>query len=117
MALEGTISPRNIDTTNYEVLEILPRGNLPKKGEKFSAWPWGIEFAHLCNYGPIVMNGELIDWIKQGKLKVLSALLLFFLVGCQVPATSTTVPKATGTFNEPGFSQMCKDNPNVGTCQ
>ena len=62
----GTLSPRNVDTVSYRVVQIIDKLPLGV-GETFSAWAQGEVFACVSGLGlGIIKNGEIEDWEAAG---------------------------------------------------
>lgn len=64
----GPFTTRNVDTVEYLVLKPL-RDGLPKVGERFLFWPWGMHFGWIVNLGPVAKIGEIADWVANGSIK------------------------------------------------
>ena len=66
----GIISPRNIDTRRYRVVQPLPNEHMPKVGEILETWPQGERFAFVTGAGlGRCTNGDIAEWLESGLLE------------------------------------------------
>lgn len=63
----GTLSPRNVDTVTYKVLQELPIAGIAPVGGRFTSWPQGMVFACVSGVGlGPVTNGDILVWVESG---------------------------------------------------
>lgn len=66
----GTLSPRNVDTVTYKVLQELPIAGIAPVGGRFTSWPQGMVFACVSGVGlGPVTNGDILSWMESGMIE------------------------------------------------